>query len=52
MDSCTPPNIIDKLVRFYSERREADIVLRVRYRRESAGDCVVFYLTGRDELVD
>ena len=52
MELSTPAQIQEKLLRHYSERREADIVLRIRYRRETAGDCTVFLLDPVEELTN
>jgi hypothetical protein len=52
METSVPVEILEKLLRCYSERREADIVFRIRYRREQAGDCVIFQLEPGEELTN
>ena len=52
MELSAPNLLTDKLVRHYSERREADIVLRVQFRQESAGGCRVFFLCSVEELTN
>ncbi len=52
MESSVPVTTLEKLLRHYSERREADIVLRIRYSREVAGECVVFQLEQAEELTN
>ena len=50
MECQLPPQQTVKLVRHYSERRELDIVLRIRFQREEAGGCRVFHLLDVQEL--
>lgn len=52
METYVPDNIQEKLLRHYSERREADIVLRIRYHRETTGECTVFLLDPIEELAN
>jgi hypothetical protein len=52
MESSTPITTLEKLLRHYSEAREADIVFRIRYRREQAGPCVLFLLEECEELAN
>ncbi|MBI4891515.1 MAG: hypothetical protein HY821_12885 [Acidobacteria bacterium] len=52
MASSTSHPIEEKLVRHYSDRKEADIVLKVRYTREVAGDATLVRLESSDELTD
>lgn len=43
---------MEKLLRHYSEAKEADIVFRIRYRREQVGPCVLFELEKCEELAN
>lgn len=52
MESSTSITTMEKLLRHYSEAKEADIVFRIRYRREQAGSCVLFELEKYEELAN
>lgn len=52
MDTQLPAIPADKLLRHYSTRREADLVLRIRYRVEPAGDCRIYQIDSVEELTD
>lgn len=52
MESSASITTVEKLLRHYSAAKEADIVFRIRYRREQAGPCVLFELEECEELTN
>jgi hypothetical protein len=52
MESSTSITTMEKLLRHYSEAKEADIVFRIRYRREQVGPCVLFELEKCEEMAN
>jgi hypothetical protein len=50
MEQNSPIRVFEKIARIYSERREDEIAMRIRYEVVQSGSCKIVQITGREEF--